>query len=282
MDSLPTLEAERLLKEWEVDSLPVRPVQIAARSGIPCQAMPSSSGGVSGILVKAGDSFGIMYATHIQSEGFQHFSIAHELGHYFLPKHPENVFVNGMHQSSAGFKSDDKYEKEADQFACGLLMPSYLFDVALDEVGEGLDAILALASRCEVSRTAAAIRYAQRHEEQTAIVISSNGLVEYCFMSHGLKYLQNITYLKKGTPVPRGTKTKLLDSTKILRGERAEGNSEITTWFGGDRGGAIYEEVLGLGAYGKALTVLSCSELPDEEELEEEKSMEDSWEVRFR
>jgi len=33
---------------------------------------------------KAGDEFGIMYATKIPSRGFQKFSIAHEIGHYCI------------------------------------------------------------------------------------------------------------------------------------------------------------------------------------------------------
>ncbi|MGB8741579.1 MAG: hypothetical protein WCD52_15455, partial [Xanthobacteraceae bacterium] len=31
-----------------------------------------------------GNAFGILYATHVPSEGFQRFSVGHELGHYFL------------------------------------------------------------------------------------------------------------------------------------------------------------------------------------------------------
>jgi len=39
------------------------------------------------MLVKAGDQFGIMYATNIPIKGFQKFPIAHELGHYGIDGH---------------------------------------------------------------------------------------------------------------------------------------------------------------------------------------------------
>lgn len=279
----PIREAEKLLQEeWGVESLPVKPIEIATRCGIACQEMPSSEGGVSGMLIQHGRSFGILYATHIPVVGFQHFSVAHELGHYWLPKHPENVFTQGVHQSNSGFSSDDKYEKEADQFACGLLMPSYLFDPELDKAGTGMDAIIHLRQLCGTSLTATAIRYAQRNSEPTAVVVSKNGIVEYCFMSHELKYASGINFLRKGMEVPRGTKTKAMTMQKVAACDRAEGNSDLVTWFKPDKDADIYEEVIGLGSYGRTLTVLSCESLPDAEEEREEEELKESWTPKFR
>ena len=94
------------------------------------------------MLLRHGDNFGILYATHIQSSGFQRFSVGHELGHYFLPGHIDAVLGNGnIHESRAGFASSDKYEMEADYFAAGLLMPQKLFTPAMRHAGEGLAAI---------------------------------------------------------------------------------------------------------------------------------------------
>lgn len=284
MDQFPTREAQRILKEeLEVESLPIEPKVIAARVDIPCQPLPSDKEGVSGMLVKTGnDRFGILYATHIPLEGFQNFSIAHELGHYFLPEHPENVFKNGIHESDSGFVSGDKYEKEADQFACGLLMPAYLFDPLLDKVGTGMEAVLELADKCGTSRTATAIRYAQRHSEPTAIIMSTNGTVDYCFMSDELREFPDLTWIKKGSAIPKGTKTSLLTQDQVRNSARAEGSSDLVSWFRSEIDCEIYEEVIGLGDYGKSLTVLSCNDLPDPEELQEEEEMEDSWNPKFR
>ncbi|GJM04878.1 MAG: hypothetical protein DHS20C09_08690 [marine bacterium B5-7] len=284
MDPFPTREAQRLLKEWEVDSLPIDPKQIAARADIPCQPMPSEKGGVSGMLVKTGnDRFGIMYATHIPVEGFHNFSISHELGHYYLPEHPENVFKDGLvHESSSGFTSDDTYEKQADQFACGLLMPSYLFDPLLDKAGTGMEAVLELAERCGTSRAATAIRYAQKNSEPTAIVMSIDSVIEYCFMSDELKEFPGLSWIKKGSVVPKNTRTLSLTKEQVQSGHRDEGESDLITWFRSDIDCEIYEEVIGLGAYGKSLTVLSCGDLPDPEAMDEEHDLEESWTPRFK
>ena len=91
---------------------------------IKVEGKPDTADGVSGMLLRHGNNFGIVYATHIPSEGFQRFSIGHELGHYFLDGHVDQILPkDGVHVSRAGFVSADPYELEADQFAAGPLMP---------------------------------------------------------------------------------------------------------------------------------------------------------------
>jgi Zn-dependent peptidase ImmA (M78 family) len=124
-------KAEALLREIGMLELPVDPMAIAEKHDIVVQAKPHSQPGVSGMLLRSGNEFGILYATHIRSEGFQRFSVAHELGHYFLEGHVDHVLAKGAHISHAGFVSADPFEMEADQFAAGLLMPSDLFKRAL-------------------------------------------------------------------------------------------------------------------------------------------------------
>ena len=69
---------------------------------------------------------------------------------------------------------------------------------------------------------------------------------------------------------------------------RAEGEVEIATWLGGQESLAAWEEVIGLGSYGRVLTVLtvlSCPEFADEDYFEVEDSdeaLEESWTPRFR
>lgn len=101
--------------------------------------------------MKVGDTFGIMYATHIRNDGFIRFTVAHELGHYFLPGHPDKLFPagDGLHESRSGFVSRDHHEEEADHFAAALLMPTTLFNKAMNDAGEGFAAIDRLASLCK-------------------------------------------------------------------------------------------------------------------------------------
>src|SRR5690606_38808087 len=152
---------EAVLRELGVDQLPVNPVAIAAKRDIVVQPKADTEEGVSGILLRHGNSFGIMYATYTGNDGFEHFSIAHELGHYFLDGHIDHILPGGtgIHASHAGFASDDPYEREADNFAVGLLMPSSLFRREMNRHDAGLAAVEELARCCTTSLTATAIRF---------------------------------------------------------------------------------------------------------------------------
>jgi hypothetical protein len=97
-------KAEALLRDEGITNLPVDPFAIAASRAIEVKAKPDTAEGVSGMLLRHGDVFGILYATHIPSEGFQRFSIGHELGHYFLEGHIDHILPeDGVHESHAGF-----------------------------------------------------------------------------------------------------------------------------------------------------------------------------------
>ena len=114
-------QAERLLRDEGLLSLPVDLEELAQRRDIVVRPMPDSDDGVSGMLVRYGNTFGLLYSTRIDNEGYRRFSIAHELGHYFIDGHLDHI--GGSHASRAGFVSTDRYEREADFFAAGLLMP---------------------------------------------------------------------------------------------------------------------------------------------------------------
>jgi Zn-dependent peptidase ImmA (M78 family) len=73
--------ANLVLREMKIEGLRVDPIAIATDKGILVKEKPDTVDGVSGMLVKVGDQFGIMYATNIPSKGVQKFSVAHEIGH---------------------------------------------------------------------------------------------------------------------------------------------------------------------------------------------------------
>ena len=167
-------QAEAFLRDEGINTLPVDPFAIARSRDIEVKPKPDTAGGVSGMLLRHGNVFGILYATHIASEGFQRFSVGHELGHYFLEGHIDHVLPkDGVHTSHAGFVSADPYELEADQFAAGLLMPSAPFKRALGQRDAGLPTIESVAGLCKTSLTATAIRYAELIDAAVAIVIST-------------------------------------------------------------------------------------------------------------
>ena len=281
-------KAEAFLRENGINELPVDPFAIAANHNIIVKAKPDVEAGVSGMLLRHGDTFGILYATHIQSEGFQRFSVAHELGHYFLDGHVDHLLLkDGIHSSHAGFVSTDPYELEADHFAAGLLMPSALFRRALGRWSPGLSAIESMAELCHTSLTATAIRYAELSEDAVAVIMSTGSTIDYGFLSDSMKLLPELTWPRKGSAVPAGTETTRFNKSPehIAQAARSESDIDIMDWLGGRRSIEATEEVVGLGSYGKTLTVLTCPSLVDEtyqgDDDEGGENLIDRWTPRF-
>ena len=283
-------QTEQLLQDENLLELPVDLEALAQTHGIFIQKMDSAEEGVSGMLLRHGDTFGILYSTRIPNIGFQRFSIAHELGHYFIDGHLDQIPFDGnnMHSSRAGFVSSDHYEREADHFAAGLLMPTTPVRGVIDRASEGLCGIEAVQQKANASLIAAAIRYIGLTDVAAAIIVSRNGRVDYCFMSETMESLREITWLRKGILIPSDTVTEsILDkSEEEQREARAEGEVDITTWFGGQRSVSVWEEVIGLGSYERVLTVLTCPNLVDEvymdEDEDSDEALEESWTPRFR
>ncbi|WP_161967551.1 ImmA/IrrE family metallo-endopeptidase [Fimbriiglobus ruber] len=265
-------EAENVIKQQGFTALPICPFTIARNSDIVVQPKDSSEPGVSGFLVRVGNVFGIQYARHIDNEGFIRFTVAHELGHYFLPGHAQSLFPNGdgVHRSHSGFISHNRHERQADQFASALLMPGKLFSKAVDSAGQGFGAIQSLALLCKTSITATAIRLAKYTDDPVAVIVTSGSRVEYCFLSEKLKDVSGLQWLKKGDVIaPKSATAKFnLNSANINEAKQDEGSSWLDEWFDGAPQIEMNEDVIGLGSYGKTLTVLFTDEAIDDEEDE--------------
>ena len=283
-----TAFAEKLLRdEFKIDKLPVKPIALAKSQGIRVIPMPKEHDGVSGMFIQAHGKSAIAYATHIESKGFQHFSVAHEIGHYYLPGHIDAILPDGAteHYSRSGFVSDDRYELEADHFAAGLLMPTRLFTRAMETAGDGLDAIEHLKTRCETSLTATAIRYQQLTDEAVVILQSRGNRIEFCFMSDRFLSLKPGRWPRKGDAVPRRSVTHRLNAApdRILQAERLAEEAHAADWFGDFPDIELYEEVVGLGRYGRSLTVITTVDALDDQNYEDgDSSSSDPWEPPFR
>lgn len=266
--------AEQLVKELNFTALPICPFETAKRHGIEVIPKSDSGPGVSGFLLRVGNSFGIGYATHIRSEGFINFTVAHELGHYFLPGHAEELFPNGdgVHQSKSGFVSSLPIEREADAFAASFLMPEFLFRKAVDDCGLGLPALQSLAERCKTSITATAIRFVGHTQDHVAAVMSVGQKIEWCYLSESLRELKGTTWPTKGTLLPPKSETASFNRNpeNIDDCRTAEGASPVSDWLDGDCEVELNEDVIGLGGYGRTLTILFSDEpLSDDEEDED-------------
>ena len=272
------LRAAEILKQFQITQLPVDPFAIAKAREIEIQEDPSLSSGISGCLMKVGDIFGIMYGSKFASEGFKRFTVAHELGHYFLDGHVHHLFGDGqfIHKSESGFLSKNEHERQADAFAAALLMPKGLFKTALASAGEGLAAIESLANTCGTSLTATSIRYANLSDDPVAVVCSSEDKIHFAVMSKALRERQDLTWIRKGTGLTEQCATARFNSdiSNVLVGRRASSTANLGDWFiGGD--GDVNEEIIGLGEYRRTLTVLWADDLSNPGEDEEASENED-------
>jgi hypothetical protein len=276
--------AEAYLRDRGHTTLPIDPFAIAARHDIEVKAKPDTADGVSGMLLRHGDNFGILYATHIGSEGFERFSLGHELGHYFLEGHIDHLLPqNGIHTSHAGFVSADPYELEADHYSAGLLMPSTPFKQALNKRRPGLESVEYMAGLCKTSLTATAIRCAELSEDAIAVIVSTGPVIDFCILSEAMKSLPQLTWLRKGSPVPRGTATARLNAelASVLQGARTAGDLDVLDWLGGIESAIVSEEVVGLGRYGKTLTVLSSGSIGQESGYDDDDDDDDELSERW-
>lgn len=280
---------EAVFAEEKITELPSDPFAIALRHDIVVQAKPETAPGVSGMLLRHGNAFGILYASDIPIEGFQRFSVAHELGHYFLDGHIDHVLPNdGMHASHAGFSSGDAYEQEADNFAVGLLMPTQPFRKLMGRSRLGLQDIEAAREACKTSLTSTAIRYAELTDDAVAVILSTGQTIDYCILSEGMKSLPDLIWLKRGSPVPANTATARFnsDDSRVLQADREEDEIDVLDWLGGKRSYIVTEEVVGLGRYGKTLTVLSSRKIGHEayndDGDDDEETLVERWTPRFK
>ena len=262
------------VKDAGFESLPVDPKTIASSFGITVFPWNAGKLGISGFLMKAGDKFGIGYSTAIGNEGFVNFTIAHELGHYFLSGHVEILFANGneQHLSPSGFVSDNVQEREADLFAAELLMPEHLFKPALRQSGDRFQAIERLSTQGRTSIVATAIRYAKFADDPLAVLLSSGSQIEWCFLSSALRECRGVYNLGKRSFLPKESATNRFnrDLARIQRAEKVEDSCSLRDWFERAPDVEFQEDVVGLGHYGKTLTVLFTNEALEEEEQEDD------------
>ena len=277
--------AARVIQDYGLRELPVDPFAVARGCEIIVEAKPSSHDGFSGMLARVGDSFGILYATHVSSPGFQRFSVGHELGHYFLEGHVDHLLGSGPHASRSGFIARNPYEVEADLFSSALLLPPHLIGPILSREADGMTAVCHLASLARTSLTATAVAYVQQTTSAIAVVQSRQGVVEFCIYSDAMK-AAGVRWLRNGDLVPLNTLTATLQDPRAVKSVRSA-QIGLAQWFQSPLDHAAHEDVIGLGTFDRLLTVVRCDRLSlvaggYEDDVDEEAELIERWTPRFR
>ena len=199
-------QARRVLEECGLldDPLEVSCEDIALSRGITdIQAVKID--GAQGRIMIDGDEAIISYDQNISHKGKKKFIVAHELGHFELHR---NLFDNQIHtddaRSLSEWYSKGVHEKEANQFAAELLMPSHLFIEQVSGKVFNFDLIKAVANSFETSITAALIRYRILGDFPVAIIFCNNNKVEWSSFSDDFL----LQYVPKGMIVPKNSVAK--------------------------------------------------------------------------
>lgn len=115
------------------------------------------------------------------------FSIAHELGHYFLDRHRAYLLRTGKsHPSKGEFLSDRTIETEADAFAAGLLMPTKLLRPLVNDGEMSFTDIERWASDFKTSITSTARRSVELSDFPCALIGVREGRVAFSFFSQAM------------------------------------------------------------------------------------------------
>jgi len=232
-----------------------------------CESQVADCGYAACLLRMPDGGGGIMIAAG-QDRGRRRFSLAHELGHYHIPRH-KNVGV-ALYCADADLRAREidarRLEWEANDFATELLMPRRLFarDVAGREATFRTVTELADPGMYDVSLTAAAWRLVETSREACALVVSVDGHVEWLVRSEAWRY----PLAEWRRPLPRGSAGEA-----VARGEspnpRAEPvdplvwlSSSDGRWLGGDSV-EMFESTHSIPRLGQVLSLLWAIEAGD-------------------
>jgi hypothetical protein len=157
--------AAAVLEENSPGDKPVDPAAIARAKGL-LLVYGNYGEAFDGLLRHRGGEFTVFCnLTRVEGERTHRarFTLAHELGHYFISNH-RNALRSGLavhHPSFCEFESKLFVEQQADYFASSLLLPRARFLTAARNSGTngGLRTVLGLAQKFDTSVTATAIRY---------------------------------------------------------------------------------------------------------------------------
>ena len=177
-----TTEAEQLLEDLGLADVPVIPEKV-------CQAMSSSSyqitleerqmtsKGFHGISIGSARKAKILVNSNIPNRHRKRFTAAHEIGHVCLhiQTNKKSKFECRAEDISASASSNDKYEREANEFASSLLMPSSVVSPLVLRNDLIWPLIHRIKDLCDVSLEAAARRAITLSKEPCCLIIHKDG-----------------------------------------------------------------------------------------------------------
>lgn len=118
---------------------------------------------ISGLFVIKNKKAVILYNKSHKNPQRLRFTIAHELGHYFLHSKDTPLFIDSypkvMYRNGLSSSGEDRKEREANAFAASILMPKVLIVKEIEDSEDStVDAVKHLAMKFKVSEMAMTYR----------------------------------------------------------------------------------------------------------------------------
>jgi len=182
------LRVAKLFRQYRVGTN-VRCCDLAAlceEDSLECVDSRFAAPGYAALLMRSTDGVGGLIALQPgQDRGRRRFSIAHELGHYHIPRHKHVQGYCADRDMRARSTDARRQEWEANDFATELLMPRRLFADDARKLDVSVTSAIRLGVReaYDVSVMAAAWRIVQVTREPAAMVVCVDGRVEWFYRS---------------------------------------------------------------------------------------------------
>ena len=258
----PNLESlcESIRVNLDCASIPVDPEQIADREGI-ILAPDNYGEGFDGRIeyIPSYKRFVIYYQESYLNSSRKRvrFSLAHELGHYYIESHREKLCSGRAHDSKQALSSDKDREREADSFAASLLIPKSELDRRIGRKGfMDMSELVKMSYDIDVSIPAAAIRYFGYAEEKCSIVMSADGKVLCHLPSDSMRDI-GLRFIQNGSPVPPQSAARELlfeSASQQIKGKTTTSDE----WYQGAYNNfKLYEDSYALGYGNRVITLLS-------------------------
>ena len=189
--SIASLHAKDLLKEYGDLSLPIDPKKIAEMKGITVKE--DYLEGCSGMLLVVGNGALISVNSRIRESGRKRFTVAHELGHFYMPVHiaRSKTSFECSEDDIDNFGGNSK-ESDVNAFAAELLMPEELFRARIKLEDLTYELLQKLTKDFDTSLTATAIRFVELNSSY-ALVCSQDSKIKWFFRGEDFPYYVDST-----------------------------------------------------------------------------------------
>ena len=247
-------KARSILEELEVSTVSdlADIEQICRERGVFVSYQPMKN--LEGILIRSRRLIGIR--SNLSDGGRKRFTIAHELGHWEL--HPHLNQLSACTAADIHAYRGSSEELEANAFAAELLMPDFLLTEQLKVLSPTLNVAKRLAQRFDMSLTAASVRLCEYTRMPMFVAFSYDGKLRWCRKNGAAK---NYFFLRFGSQLDGNSLARycLSQPDDLSTPQIVDSSAWFPDDFRNDRF-TVYEESVELGDYGVTMSLITVDE----------------------